>query len=664
MFKSLLIANRGEIAVRVAKTAKRMGLRTIAVYSDIDIGARHTLACDEAVALGGATAAESYLVQSKIIDAAKRTGAEAIHPGYGFLSENAEFAEAVEAAGLIFVGPTAETIRAMGSKSAAKDMMERAGVPITPGYQGDDQSAEAFSAAAEKIGYPVLLKASAGGGGKGMRLVREQREMADALAAAKREAKSAFGDDFFLMEKYIETARHVEVQIFGDGRGDVVHVFERDCSLQRRHQKVIEEAPAPNLPASVRKRLLDAGVNAGKAVDYRGAGTVEFLYDGADDFYFMEMNTRLQVEHPVSEMISGLDFVEWQLRIAADEGLPAAQNDITENGHAFEARIYAENPYNDFSPSTGFLDSVHLPHHVARVDHGVEEGQEVSPYYDPMIAKIITHAGSRGAALGQMRQALLATRIAGLETNTRFLHDLAAADDFIREKVNTRFIEDHAQLLSGPGTVPDMAMIAAAIAQQPAFFADPTKGFRLNAPSKLVLWLEGNGTTDLCRFEYRSGDWTMSVEPGATAANRREGQQNGAARSVTFQILQQSDDMLRLRMGDRDRTAHVAKGDAGVRVWIDADHWDIAHPNPLVPAADQGASAGSLTAPMPGLITLLVAEEGASVAAGDALLVMEAMKMEHTIRAPADGVVKAFRFAVGDQVKEGDFLVELSTEDE
>ena len=376
MFNKILIANRGEIVCRVAATAKKMGVSTVAVYSDADADAPHVKACDEAVYIGGSAPAESYLRIDAVLEAAKKTGAEAVHPGYGFLSENAEFADALENESIVFIGPTAATIRAMGSKSAAKDLMIKAGVPTTPGYQGDDQSLGVFQTEAERIGYPILLKATAGGGGKGMRQVDKPEDLAEALASVQREGASSFGDDRILVEKYLERARHVEVQIFGDGKGNVVHFFERDCSVQRRHQKIIEEAPAPNLPAEVRAKLLEAGVNAGRAVNYRGAGTVEFLFDGGENVYFMEMNTRLQVEHPVSELITGVDLVEWQLRIAAGEPLPLAQEGIRERGHAFEARLYAENPSQNFAPSIGEINLLNLPSDCARIDSGVEEGQQ------------------------------------------------------------------------------------------------------------------------------------------------------------------------------------------------------------------------------------------------------------------------------------------------
>ncbi|MEX0644276.1 MAG: acetyl-CoA carboxylase biotin carboxylase subunit, partial [Parvularculaceae bacterium] len=527
MFKKILIANRGEIAVRVARTARRMGVATVAVYSDADAGAPHVRACDEAVRIGTAAPAESYLRIDRLIDAAKRASAEAIHPGYGFLSENAAFAEALEKEGLVFIGPTAKTIRAMGSKAAAKDLMEKAGVPTTPGYQGADQSLAVFKKESKRIGYPVLLKATAGGGGKGMRQVAKEADLADALASAQREAKSAFGDDRVLVEKYLARARHVEVQIFGDGR-EVVHLFERDCSVQRRHQKIIEEAPAPNLPPAVRAKLLEAGVNAGKAVDYRGAGTVEFLYDGESAVFFMEMNTRLQVEHPVTEMITGLDLVEWQLRVAAGEPLPLKQSDIRERGHAFEARLCAENPDQNFAPSIGTLTTLRLPL-SARIDSGVEEGQAITPHYDPMIAKIITHGASREEALGRLAAALAETRVAGLETNARFLHALSVDKDFAAGKVSTHYIEEHNQgLFERPpadARVYAAALLARHLEARATSSADPWEaltGFRLNKLAKAAYWIEIDGAPALARMIKTGATIDVTIEPKATAALRRE----------------------------------------------------------------------------------------------------------------------------------------------
>ena len=663
MFKKILIANRGEIACRVARTARRMGVATVAVYSDADAGAPHIHACDEAVHIGPSAATESYLRSDKILEAVKRTGAQGVHPGYGFLSENAEFAEALEKAGVAFIGPTAKTIRAMGSKSAAKDLMEAAKVPTTPGYQGEDQSPKTFKREAKRIGYPVLLKATAGGGGKGMRLVEKESALEEALQSAQREAKSAFGDDRFLIEKYIARARHVEVQIFGDGAGNVVHMFERDCSVQRRHQKVIEEAPAPNMPADIRAKLLQAGVEAGRAVNYRGAGTVEFLYDGKDAVYFMEMNTRLQVEHPVSEAITGLDFVEWQLRIASGESLPLAQNQIRENGHAFEARLYAENPAQNFAPSIGTLSTLRLPHETARIDSGVEEGQAITPFYDPMIAKVIAHGASRSEALGSMRSALSETRVAGLETNAAFLHALAAAPDFVAGNVSTRFIDDHNDALFAKEEFGPRIWAAAALWKRCATATasdDPwpkLTGFRLNRPRHEILWVTHDGAPAILRLSRNGDGFDATLEPDAAAASRREGHEILAPIRFSFSGQADSDGGIRLTVENETFSAFAAPHAGGLRIWIGAEHWDVEFPNPLQGISAHHSSEGSLTAPMPGVITLLSAKPGDTVEAGAPLLLMEAMKMEHAIKAPYDGVVKAYNFKAGDQVKDGDLLV-------
>ncbi len=675
MFNKILIANRGEIACRVAMTARRMGVATVAVYSDADAGAPHVRACDEAVHIGPAPAAESYLHADKILEAIKLTGAEAVHPGYGFLSENADFAEALEKAGVAFIGPTAKIIRAMGSKSAAKDLMEAAKVPTTPGYQGEDQSVATFKRQAKRIGYPVLLKATAGGGGKGMRLVEKESGLEDALKSAQREAKSAFGDDRFLIEKYIARARHVEVQIFGDGEGNIVHMFERDCSVQRRHQKVIEEAPAPNMPATIRANLLQAGVEAGKAVDYRGAGTVEFLYDpgsgpktgngkgGQGAVYFMEMNTRLQVEHPVSEAVTGLDFVEWQLRIASGEGLPLTQDDIHENGHAFEARLYAENPAQNFAPSIGTLSTLRLPHQAARIDSGVEEGQTITPFYDPMIAKVITHGATRGEALGAMRAALSETRVAGLETNASFLYALAAAPDFIKGHVSTRFIDDHNDALFAKEEIGPKIWAAAALAKRSASAThsdDPwpaLTGFRLNRPRHEILWITHDDAPAILRLSRNGDAFNATLEPDAAAASRRENHDILPPIQFSFSGNANTDGAIRLCVDGETFTAFAAPHGDGLRVWIGARHWDVVFPNPLQGISAHQSSEGSLTAPMPGVITMLSAKPGDAIEAGAPLLLMEAMKMEHAIKAPYDGVVKAYNFKAGDQVKDGDLLV-------
>ncbi len=667
MFKKILIANRGEIAVRVARTAKAMGVKTVAVYSDADANAPHVRACDEAVHIGPAAAAESYLRMEKIVAACKQTGAEAVHPGYGFLSENAAFAEALDRDNIVFIGPTANTIRAMGSKSAAKDLMEKANVPTTPGYQGDDQSPDTFRREAKRIGYPVLLKATAGGGGKGMRLVETKSELEDALASAKREAMSAFGDDRFLIEKYIARARHVEVQIFGDGKGDVVHMYERDCSVQRRHQKIIEEAPAPNMPDAVRQDLLAAGVNAGKAVDYRGAGTVEFLYDADNGaVYFMEMNTRLQVEHPVSEKITGLDFVEWQLRIAAGEGLPLEQGQIRERGHAFEARLYAEAPAQNFAPSIGVLTTLRLPDHIARIDSGVEEGMEVTPFYDPMIAKIITGGQDRGQALSALHAALDEVRVAGLETNAAFLSAVASHPAFDDGAVSTRFIDDHSDALfdtapAGP-SVWAAALAALHTRARRDCGADPWEsltGFRLNRPPRAVYWIDVEDAPALATLHRTGSLIDVVIERNAAAAARRNGDEPQASVRFSFGFSRTDNSDFVIQLDGAQYSAAVADHLGALRVWSGAKHWDVGLPRPLAGISSHHSSEGSLTAPMPGVITVLSASPGDEIAAGGTLLVMEAMKMEHAIKAPFDGVVKSYKRQAGDQVRDGDLLVDF-----
>lgn len=665
MLKKILIANRGEIAVRIARTAKRMGIKTVAVFSTADREALHVRACDEAILIGGAAPSESYLRADRIIDAVKKTGADAVHPGYGFLSENAAFADKLKDENIIFIGPTGETIRAMGSKSAAKDLMESAGVPTTPGYQGADQSLAIFKNESARIGYPVLLKATAGGGGKGMRVVEDESGLQEALASGQREAISAFGDDRFLVEKYLPKARHLEVQIFGDGHGNVVHLFERDCSVQRRHQKIIEEAPAPALPKNVRSKLLKAGIDAGKAVNYRGAGTVEFLYDGKDDIFFMEMNTRLQVEHPVSEAITGIDLVEWQLQVAAGHPLPREQAEIEETGHAFEARLYAENPDQNFAPSIGTLTTLDLPTDEVRIDSGVEEGQTITPFYDPMIAKIITHGRDRSLALGKMRAALAHTRAAGLETNTRFLHTLCNDADFSNGDVSTKYIDDHEKTLFAHPPLP-VTGLAVAIAATMAGYnlqkPDPwskIQGFRLNRPTKTVFWFMQDGAPTLIRALQKGHTTHVEIERNASAAERREGPTETTTDHFSFVLLPSAGDEIRLEIDSQIVQGSVARHNKRTRIWIDADYWDIEHVDPLSEESGSQASEGSLDAPMPGVITVLSASPGDEISAGDTLIIMEAMKMEHSIKAPYDGIVRSFNFGPGDQVKDGDLLVEF-----
>ena len=667
MFTRILIANRGEIACRVARTARRLGIGVVAVYSDADTHAPHVRAADEAINIGPAPAAESYLRIDRIVAAAKSTGAEAIHPGYGFLSENAEFAEALDAEGLVFIGPAANTIRSMGSKAAAKDMMAKAGVPVLPGYQGEDQSAETFLAEAERIGFPVLLKASAGGGGKGMRVVENSSELGTALESARREAMSAFGDDRFILEKYLPEPRHIEVQIFGDGSGNVVHVFERDCSVQRRHQKIIEEAPAPNLPPAVRNNLLAAGVRAGEAIDYRGAGTVEFLYNGVDDVYFMEMNTRLQVEHPVSEEISGLDFVEWQLRIAAGEGLPLSQAEIADNGHAFESRLYAEEPDRDFAPSIGTIEYLGLPR-AARIDSGVEAGQSISPHYDPMIAKIITHGPDRTTALERMALALRETHAAGLETYARFLHALAVEPDFVSGKVSTRFIEQHRESLFTHKDHDPAPLVAALIKrtenQTPGdgpWASLP--GWRAGRGSVSIHGVQNGSSTDVVEFERSGSRYAARIDKGGSAADRKLGHATGKPFTLTGQIIEIYGNSLRFATGNEHFEAVVARHKGVFRTWFGPDYADIRFINLVSTAGEHKSAEGSLEAPMPGVVVAISTSEGETVKAGDTLLVLEAMKMEHQVHAPSDGKVKRILFAPGEQVKEGDLLVELASLD-
>lgn len=657
-FTKILIANRGEIAVRVARTCQRLGIETVAVYSDADADALHVQVCDEAVHIGPPAPGESYLQIDKIIDAAKRTGAQAVHPGYGFLSENDGFADALEAAGLVFIGPTAETIRAMGSKSAAKDLMEAAGVPTTPGYQGEDQTLKTFKAEAKKIGYPVLLKATAGGGGKGMRAVHDEADMKSALQSAKQEAKSAFGDDRFLIEKYIPRARHLEVQIFGDGKGDVVHFFERDCSVQRRHQKIIEEAPAPNLPEAVRAKLLQAGVEAGKAVNYRGAGTVEFLYDGADGVYFMEMNTRLQVEHPVTEAITGVDLVEWQIMVAAGAPLPRRQDEILACGHAFEARLYAENPAANFAPSIGDLERVELPSERARIDTGIAAGQTISTYYDPMISKIITHGATREAALGQMRLALRETAITGLETNASFLAALARDAAFAAGEVSTRYIEDHEATLFATSDLSNVA-ICAYVLQSLDAAGRPALGFRLNAPRKADLWARVGDEIELLDIAAMEDAFQITRTAHAAAADRRAGTESEARGTIQFSgHIEDNGDFILILDGQKIK-GRILPHLGAYRVFADSAVMDIAPADPRLADGTDAAGAGSLTAPMPGLILAVHVKEGDTVEAGDHLASLEAMKMEHTISAPFAGTVKNVRFSPGEQVKDGDLLFDI-----
>ncbi|KNG94409.1 acetyl/propionyl/methylcrotonyl-CoA carboxylase subunit alpha [Pseudaestuariivita atlantica] len=641
MFETVLIANRGEIACRVIRTARAMGLRTVAVHSDVDAGALHVGMADAAVSLGGAAPAESYLRGDAIIEAALATGAQAIHPGYGFLSENPDFAEACAAADLVFVGPSAEAMRAMGLKDAAKAAMEAAGVPVVPGYHGSDQADDVLAKAASDIGYPVLIKAVAGGGGKGMRLVENADAFADALRAARAEAKGAFGNDAVLVEKFVAKPRHIEVQVFGDGTR-AVHLFERDCSLQRRHQKVIEEAPAPGMTEEMREAMGAAAVRAAEAIGYSGAGTVEFIVDASeglrpDGFYFMEMNTRLQVEHPVTEEITGVDLVEWQLRVASGESLPVRQEDLSIHGHAFEARLYAEDVPAGFLPATGTLSHLSFPED-ARAETGVRAGDEISPWYDPMIAKVVVHGATRAIALKKLSRALARTEVAGTVTNLRFLLALAAHPGMVSGDVDTGLIGRDIDALTVAPEVPGTAIALGAMALAGVLEADdPLTGFSLWAPLRRTVEVEVEGERVSVCLEVSGPDAT-DLYWGDT---RIEARRLGGA----------------WRIGGRPAPTHAVAGDT-VTVFVDAGH-AIRAVDPLAVGGDTAAAKGVIEAPMPGLVRAVHVKTGDRVEEGAPLAVLEAMKMEHVMKAGRAGVVAEVPVAEGAQVAAGDILIRL-----
>ena len=662
MFSKILIANRGEIACRVIKTARRLGIRTVAVYSEADAGARHVRLADEAVLIGPAAARESYLVAERILEAAQKTGAEAVHPGYGFLSENDVFAEACAAAGIAFIGPPPAAIRAMGSKSAAKALMEQAGVPLVPGYHGDNQDAAFLEQAAGRIGYPVLIKASAGGGGKGMRIVEQAADFAAALASCQREAASSFGDDRVLIEKYLVRPRHIEIQVFGDTQGNCVYLFERDCSVQRRHQKVLEEAPAPGMPAARRTAMGQAAVEAAKAVGYVGAGTVEFIAEQDGQFFFMEMNTRLQVEHPVTEMITGLDLVEWQLRVASGEPLPLAQEQIALRGHAIEARIYAEDPDKGFLPSTGRLIHLAPPAESlnVRIDTGVEQGDEITPHYDPMIAKLIVWDVDRDRALARMLQSLAQYRVVGVASNVDFLSRLVACPAFANADLDTGLIErERAFLFPEDVTAPAEVFLVAALAEllreenaaraAAAGDRDPHSpwhlrdGWRLNASHQRPLLFRFGEVEKTVAVGYARGEYELTLDGIATTA-RGERTGNGT---------------LRIELGGMRLPATVIASGEKRHVFLHGRAWQLVCVDPLYHAGEGIGEGGGLAAPMPGKVISLIARPGSEVDKGAPLLILEAMKMEHTIAAPAKGTLKAFRFDVGDSVDEGAELVDF-----
>ncbi len=665
MFSKILIANRGEIACRVAATARRMSIRTVAVYSDVDRHAKHVAACDEAIHIGGNAPKDSYLRWDRIIEAARSSGAEAIHPGYGFLSENEEFAQACADAGLVFIGPPASAIKAMGLKAESKRLMALAGVPLIPGYHGAAQDAALLQREADGIGYPVLIKASAGGGGKGMRVVENAADFAAALASCQREASSSFGNNAVLIERYVQRPRHIEIQVFGDCLGNYVYLFERDCSVQRRHQKVLEEAPAPGLSAAMRSQMGEAAVAAARSVAYVGAGTVEFIVEqrdgGAMSFYFMEMNTRLQVEHPVTEAITGQDLVEWQLRVACGEPLPLQQHELRMQGHAIEARICAENPDNNFLPATGTLHIYRRPKHVAfqtssplalpRIDDAVRQGDAISPFYDSMIGKLIVHGETRQQALALLDQALAQLHIAGLATNVQFLRAVLRSRSFAEADLDTGLIQREQASLFNQERVGVSMAVAGAVAkslldEKKLETADPFSrrdGWRVHGDALRRFEFEFHGEKVPADLSYRhGGGLTLAV---AGAAGALEFQATGAAIDVSF-------------LGQR-HVMHVDRLGEQVHLFCQRGATQIREVDLLAHAGEVHADAGRLTAPMPGKIVSFSVKVGDRVNRGQALAVLEAMKMEHTIAAPSDGRVAELMFAAGDQVSEGAELLKL-----
>ena len=640
MFRKILIANRGEIACRVIRTAHKLGIATVAVYSDADATALHVAMADEAYHIGPSAARESYLRGDAILDVARRSGAQAIHPGYGFLSENANFADACAAAGVIFIGPPASAIRAMGGKSESKALMQTAGVPLVPGYHGEDQSPDVLQSEADRIGYPVLIKASAGGGGKGMRVVRAAAEFPAELAGAKREAISSFGDDRVLIERYLQHPRHVEIQVFADAYGHCLYLAERDCSVQRRHQKVIEEAPAPGLSPEMRRAMGEAAVAAARAVGYVGAGTVEFIVEGGV-FAFMEMNTRLQVEHPVTEAITGLDLVEWQLRVAAGEALPITQDQLKLDGHAFEARLYAEDPLRNYLPSVGRLAHLVLPDSLARVDSGVRAGDEITAYYDPMIAKIITHGPDRITALLKLEQALASCEVIGVQTNLGLLSGICAEPGFAAGDVETGFIGARPHLLAETVSVDSVCVAAAALAvlSESAGSADPwaaRDGWRLNLPaSRRVVLSCQTESFDIAATPDREG-WALRWnDQSCLAENVERG----------------------LRIDGVSHRLSVRRHDETLVVIRNGINLVFAEPDRLAPPSAAHGAGGSVKAPIPGRVVSINVTIGQKVTRGETLVVLEAMKMELALVAPQDGIVAAINALSGDMVSDAEELV-------
>jgi 3-methylcrotonyl-CoA carboxylase alpha subunit len=654
-FRTLLIANRGEIACRVIRTARAMGLRTVAVYSEADRDAMHVAMADEAVLLGPARARDSYLNIERVIEAAKKTGAEAVHPGYGFLSENAEFAQACLDAGLVFVGPTAAMMTAMGSKSGSKFLMEQAGVPLVPGYHGEAQDEATLSKAADKIGFPVLVKASAGGGGRGMRIVRSAAELAAAVTSAKREAKAAFGDDRMLIEKFVQNPRHIEVQVIGDSHGNLLSLFERECTLQRRHQKVIEEAPSPTLDAAQRETVCAAARKAAAAVNYVGAGTIEFVSDGKDVF-FIEMNTRLQVEHPVTELITGIDLVEWQLRVAFGEKLPLRQDEIKLNGHAIEARVYAENPHKNFMPSVGRIRTWRMPEALdgLRIDAGYREGDAVSPHYDAMLAKVIAWAPTRAEAIDRLNRGLEASDVRGIVANIPFLSALVTHPDVRDNTIDTGFIERELTILTPSAPVPHDLELGAAVA---AILGEEARAARGDAHSPWLTsgWMPVGRRQRLLTFrDGHGGEHEVSLQYGNGPATLLIGEREMAFKSAPN------------ASGGFDLTLHGIKSHVvtvveGHELYLRTRNgrFDLHWVDPFGGDDEEQVGEDKIVAPLPGTVVALLAEVGATLEKGAPILTLEVMKMEQTLRAPFAGVLKAIKCKVGDIVGEGVELAEV-----
>uniref|UniRef100_E6VL14 Carbamoyl-phosphate synthase L chain ATP-binding protein n=1 Tax=Rhodopseudomonas palustris (strain DX-1) TaxID=652103 RepID=E6VL14_RHOPX len=661
-FRTLLIANRGEIACRVIRTSRAMGLRTVAVYSEADAGALHVSEADEAVLLGPARARDSYLNIARIIEAARQTGAEAVHPGYGFLSESAEFAQACADAGLVFVGPTPEMITAMGSKSGSKALMEKAGVPLVPGYHGAAQDEATLAEATDRIGFPVLVKASAGGGGRGMRVVRKADELSAAIVSAKREAKAAFGDDTLLIERYVDNPRHIEVQIVGDSHGNLVSLFERECTLQRRHQKVIEEAPSPTLDAAQRDKVCEAARRAAGAVNYVGAGTIEFVSDGKDVF-FIEMNTRLQVEHPVTELISGVDLVEWQLRVAFGEALPLSQDQLKLNGHAIEARVYAENPAKNFMPSVGKITTWRTPAEVdgLRIDAGYRGGDSVSPYYDAMLAKVIAWAPTRAAAIDRLDRGLNETDVRGVVTNIPFLSALVTHPEVRANAIDTGFIERNlAALTAAPSAFGDLELATAVAAilrgEDDVAKTEGPSPWRISGwmpvgrRKRSFLFRRGQGhdhTDHMIELTYGGGSSTLRIE----------------GRELAFAWAANGDG-IDVSLGDARARIHAVIDGAELYVRTRNGRFELHLVDPFGGESEEAVGEDKIVAPLPGTVVALLAEEGAKLDKGAPILTLEVMKMEQTLRAPFAGTLKAIKCKVGDIVQEGAELAEVEAEEE